>query len=101
MLRRPPISREVQRRFWGLIRQGAATEAAAVAVGASAVTGRRWFTQAGGMPPMPLEPPSTRYLSLLEREELAILHAQKLDKAEIARRLGRDPSTIGRELARN
>ena len=101
MLRRPPVSREVQRRFWVLIKQGVATEAAAVAVGAGARTGVRWFAQAGGMSPMPLEPPSTRYLSLLEREELAILHAQKVDKAEIARRLGRHPSTIGRELARN
>jgi len=98
---RPPISRPVQRQFWRLIAQGMATEAAAVAVGASPVTGRRWFTQAGGMAPFALQVPSTRYLSPLEREEIAVLHAQKVDKAEIARRLGRDASTIGRELARN
>ena len=101
MVGRPPVSREVQRRFWCLVREGVGTEAAAVAVGVGARTGGRWFAQAGGMSPMPLEPPSTRYLSPLEREELAILHAQHLDKAEIARRLGRHPSTIGRELARN
>ena len=70
-------------------------------VGVSAVTGRRWFTQAGGMSPVDFRQPTTRFLCPAEREELAILHAQKVDKAEIARRLGRHPSTIGRELARN
>jgi IS30 family transposase len=53
------------------------------------------------MPPMSLHAPSTRLLSLVEREEIAILHAQKVCAAEIARRLGRHRSTIGRELARN
>jgi IS30 family transposase len=91
----------VQRRFWVLIGQGLATEVAAAAVGVSAVSGRRWFSQAGGMAPMPLPAPSTRYLSQREREEIAILHAQHLQAAEIGRRLGRHRSTIGRELARN
>jgi IS30 family transposase len=42
-----------------------------------------------------------RYLSLAEREELAILHAQGCGVRESARRLGRAPSTISRELRRN
>jgi IS30 family transposase len=50
---------------------------------------------------MDLAEPSSRYLSLVEREEIAIWHAQKLGKAEIARRLGRHASTIGREITRN
>jgi len=44
---------------------------------------------------------SGRYLSFAEREDIAIWHAQKLSAREIARRLGRDPSTISRELRRN
>jgi transposase, IS30 family len=98
---RPPVSREVQRRFWRLLREGSGTEAAAVAVGVSPRTGWGWFTQAGGMSPVDLRQPSTRYLCLAEREEIAILHAQKMIPAEIARRLGRHPATIGRELDRN
>ena len=46
-------------------------------------------------------PPSGRYLSSVEREELAILHAQEFGVREIARRLSRSPSTISRELRRN
>jgi IS30 family transposase len=44
---------------------------------------------------------SGRYLSFAEREDIAILRAQKLGVREIARRLGRSPSTISRELRRN
>ena len=53
------------------------------------------------MPPISLVPPSGRYLSFLEREELALLKAQGLGVREIARRLDRSPSTISRELRRN
>jgi IS30 family transposase len=44
---------------------------------------------------------SKRYLSLVEREELAMLRAQGHGVREIARRLARAPSTISRELRRN
>ncbi|MFB7187963.1 IS30 family transposase [Streptomyces sp. NPDC056230] len=44
---------------------------------------------------------SGRYLSFAEREDIAIWHAQGVSGREIARRLGRDPSTISRELRRN
>ena len=47
------------------------------------------------------KPPSGRYLSFAEREEIAILNAQKQGVCEIARRLGRAASTISRELSRN
>ncbi|MEV4081769.1 IS30 family transposase [Nonomuraea fuscirosea] len=53
------------------------------------------------MPPISLDPPSGRYLSFAEREEIAILRAQKCGVREIARSLGRAPSTISRELRRN
>jgi IS30 family transposase len=44
---------------------------------------------------------SGRYLSFAEREDIAVWHAQKLGVREIARRLGRSPSTVSRELRRN
>jgi IS30 family transposase len=44
---------------------------------------------------------SGRYLSFAEREEIALLRAQRCGVREIARQLGRSPSTISRELRRN
>src|SRR5512143_3683621 len=41
------------------------------------------------------------YLSFAEREEIAIRHGRDCGLREIARRLGRNPSTISRELRRN
>ena len=48
-----------------------------------------------------LAPLSGRYLSFAEREEIAILRASGCGVRGIARRLGRSPSTISRELRRN
>ncbi|MPZ74530.1 MAG: helix-turn-helix domain-containing protein, partial [Nitriliruptorales bacterium] len=45
--------------------------------------------------------PTGRYLSFAEREEIALLRAQNVSVREVARRLGRSPSTIARELRRN
>jgi transposase len=99
---RPSKARREDRvRFWEAIARGMSSEDAAVACGVSQAVGSRWFRQAGGMPPITLAPVSGRYLSLTEREEIAILHAQKLGVREIARRIGRAPSTISRELRRN
>jgi IS30 family transposase len=53
------------------------------------------------MPPFDLEPLSGRYLSFHEREEIALLKAQGTGVRQIARAIGRDPSTISRELRRN
>jgi IS30 family transposase len=53
------------------------------------------------MPPLTLAATSGHYLSFSEREEIAILRAQMLGVRQIARRLGRSPSTISRELRRN
>jgi IS30 family transposase len=53
------------------------------------------------MPTLGRAPLSGRYLSFAEREELAILRAQDVGGREIARRLGRSPATVSRELRRN
>lgn len=44
---------------------------------------------------------SGRYLSFAEREEIGLLRAQGVGVREIARHLGRSPSTVARELSRN
>lgn len=53
------------------------------------------------MPSIQLSPPSGRFLSFAEREEIALLKAQDVGVREIARRLGRSPSTVSLELRRN
>jgi len=53
------------------------------------------------MRPTNLSPLSGRYLTFTEREEIALLHAQKFGVREIARRIERSSSTISRELRRN
>jgi IS30 family transposase len=53
------------------------------------------------MRPISPAPLSSRYLSLPEREEIAIFKAKGCGVREIARQVKRDPSTISRELRRN
>jgi IS30 family transposase len=91
----------VERAFWRLIASGVTSEEASAEVGVSTPVGTRWFRHAGGMSPISLAEPSGRYLSFAEREEIALLRAQDHGVREIARRIGRDPSTISRELRRN
>lgn len=99
---RPPgWRREHQQRFWVAIAGGLSSEDAGVAAGVSPAVGTRWFREAGGMRTVSPAPLSGRYLSFVEREEIAILRAQACGVREIARRLGRSPSTISRELRRN
>ena len=99
---RPPVARRDHRqRFWLAIAEGLSSEDAAAAAGVSPAVGARWFREGGGMPTVSPGPPSGRYLSFAEREEVAILHAQGASGRAIARRLGRAPSTISREVRRN
>jgi transposase, IS30 family len=93
------VPKEVRRRFWRLIAAGWSTVAAAQQVGVDGSTGRLWFAQAGGMPPLDLAEPKGRYLSFSEREEIALGQAASLGVREIARQLGRAASTVSREIA--
>jgi IS30 family transposase len=65
--------------------------------------GYRWRAESGGLPPDRLGEVgrSGRYLSRLERQRIATLHREGFSIREIARILGRSPSTISRELRRN
>src|SRR4051794_5702384 len=103
---RPGVARrEDRRRFRASIAAGLSSEDAAMGVGVSQPVGFRRFRAAGGMPPSHLsrssKPLSGRYLSFAEREEIALSRAQGHGRREVARRLGRAPSTISRELRRN
>ena len=97
----PRHRREVEREFWREIAKGLLPEEAAAAVGVSQAVGGRWFRHGGGMPTVDLAPLSGRYLSFREREEIALLKVQGAGVRQIARLLGRAPSTISRELRRN
>lgn len=85
----PPVARrEHRQRFWLAIAEGLSSEDAATAAGVSPPVGTRWFREGGGMPTVSPAPLLGRYLSFVEREEIAILHTQGASSCEIARRLG-------------
>ena len=72
---RPGVSRDVQRLFWAGVAMGLPSEDAAAACGVSPVVGTRWFRESGRMPQISLTV-SGRYLSLAEREDIALMRAQ-------------------------
>jgi IS30 family transposase len=103
---RPPASGRAERKlFWAAIAAGTTSEDAAALAGIAQAVGARWFRKAGGMAPAIYRPSakalSGRYLSLVEREEIALMRAQGVSMQMVARRLGRAASTISRELRRN
>jgi len=97
----PKFQRPVETAFWDAIAKGLLPEEAATAAGVSQPVGSRWFRHGGGMRPFEPKPPTGRYLSFSEREEIALLKAQGRGVRAIARDVGRDPGTISRELRRN
>lgn len=97
----PSHRREIERRFWEQIATGITSQRAAKVVGVSQAVGTRWFRHRGGMPLFISKPLSAKYLSFAEREEIGLLCVQGLGMREIARRVGRSPSTVSRELRRD
>jgi IS30 family transposase len=96
------ITRSKERAFWrAVVWEGASTAAAGKAANVNDSTARRWFRDGGGMAPLELTEPEGRYLSLSEREEIAIGLAQQLSYREIGRRIGRAASTVSREVRLN
>ena len=85
--------------FWAAIARGVKTEKQRPKPECRLPVAFRWFRHAGGVNPC-LPPMVTgRYLSFTEREDIAIWHAQGAGVRDVARRLGRSPSTVSRELA--
>jgi Helix-turn-helix domain len=89
---------EIERRFWEQIVTGIMSQKAAETVGVSPVVRARWFRHRGGMPLFMSRPISGSYLSFAQREEIGLLWAQDIGVREIARRIGRSPSTVSGEL---
>ena len=95
-------SREELRSFWLLVRAGADFGSAAQSLGRAGSTGWKWAIKAGGVcPDYVTTPPRGRYLSMEERLEIYVGIRFGSSIREIARGLGRSPSTVLREIRRN
>jgi IS30 family transposase len=94
---------DVEDDYWKLILSGVGTVEACRQVGIGRKTGYRWRAERGGLAPLRLPEADRRgrYLSRLERQRIATLRDRGHSIREIARRLGRAPSTVSRELRRN
>src|SRR6185312_9282895 len=94
---------DLESEYWRLLQSGVGTVAACKLLGIGRKTGYRWRAENGGLPPGQLAESarSARYLSLLQRQRIATLREREVGVREIARRLGRSPSTISRELGRH
>jgi len=91
---------EVAQEFWQQVADGARFVEAGASVGWSATTVRRELRFTGGIRPRRGRILTGRTLSFDEREQISLLRGKESVR-EIARRLGRSPSTISRELRRN
>jgi len=98
---RPAAPRVLQVQFWEGIRSGLAVAEAGQAAGVGQDIAFRWFKQAGGVKSNGPRPAGGRYLSVREREEIAVGLAAGESVRMIAVRLGRAPSTVSREVRRN
>jgi transposase, IS30 family len=94
------ISENVQV-FWAALQRGEFITDAAEAAGTYRKQGSRWLIANGGVRPRRGRNLMGRCLSFVEREEIALGRAGGESMRSIATRLGRSPSTISRELARN
>jgi transposase len=87
--------------FWAALQRGGFITDAAEAVGRYRKQGTRWVAVNGGVRPRRGRTLQGRYLCFGEREEIALGRAGGESMRSIAKRLGRSPSTICRELSRN
>ena len=101
---RPWSPLSVRLAFWKGLDEGLPTSAAARAAGVSRATAYRWLGEDRQVLPSPFQNfalTRSGSLSLREREEIGFQLAQGQGIRRIAAALGRAPSTISREVARN
>jgi len=93
----------VRRQYWELIAAGVVPEAAGRAVGVSLRCGSAWFAERGGVNPQLQQHQGCKRprLTHAEREEIMIGTSRGESVRSMARRLGRAPSTVMREIANN
>jgi len=91
---------EVVQKFWQQVADGASYSDAGALVGWSVTTVRNELRFTGGIRPRRGRAGAGRSLSFDEREKISLLRGKESVR-EIARQLGRSPSTISRELRRN
>ena len=94
-------SAETHREFWRVVRAGGSVREASRRVGVHEVLAGRWFRQAGGVPPVSLQSPGSVRLSIEEREQILAGMNRRDSIRRIAAAIGRDPSTVSREIKRN
>ena len=92
---------ERERRVLGLLASGLNPLRASRAAGVSASFAYELNRKMGGVCRPPDSSYSARYLDREERYEIARLREAGLSVRQVAARLGRSPSTVSRELARN
>src|SRR5689334_12069092 len=93
----------VERQLWRLVVQGMTPTDAGPLLGVSGACAREWFRDRGGVNPQ-LTDPGGRLrprLTIAEREVIMIGVAAKKSIRAIAKELGRQPSTVMREIALN
>jgi len=95
------MNTELVQQFWAAMQQSVFITEAAEQVGTYREMGGRWLAATGGIRPRRGLNLKGRCLSLRDREEIALARAAGESMRSIAARIGRHPSTISRELARN
>ena len=87
--------------FWAALQAGEFLTDAACLAQTRRHRGLAWLREAGGVRPRRGRDVKGRYLSFAERVEIALGLARGESMRRLAVRLGRDVSTISREVARN
>jgi transposase, IS30 family len=95
------VAPERERVLLELMGSGTNPNRAAAAAGVSKSHAYQLHHKMGGVYSPPAAPCSARYLDREERYEIARLRDAGLSVRQVAARLGRSPSTVSRELARN
>ena len=88
-------------RFWELRSAGVLNPEIVAELGVSQSALTNWQRECGGVRPRPRKAPTGRYLTLEDRETIALRKAAGVSNSTIADELKRSVSTIGRELTRN